>query len=633
MAFRGDSAGIEWWISAPMAGAALLLCLGCQRARPAPAAARAAASASREEHEVPVARTRPGASRTYDFELSSKATLGTGVLTQFGVRGRCNVVAVDVSEERAVYRAKIAGAAFHSEIREKSAEFQALAPGLGTPFAVELAANGGLSHVYLEPGLNGLVAGIQQSLAAALQASRGQAGARAWKATEFDATGRYDAAYEISPDGSLRRHKTAYDGVATNAAGGSPEQTLLPSVLASEASIVLGAEALPDSVHDREATSVKVARSQPIESATDLAFRVSSTGHVDAATIPDLQTLLTPENRHDPERPWVPKPNRDAIDDERIGGRSLEEILRGVQRVLAEPAAQTDDDRKAASRRRADAFGALAAFVRRREGTVAKLVQRVERKDALSAALLDALGEAGSDDAQQALSTLLGRNVLDPVPAKAAAIALSRTTHPSTAAVATLRALVDDPALGTQAMYGIGTAARHLREGGEAARSADIARFLIERLRASQNTLPRVTALRAIANSGSDAAYPVVEPMLTSKEDLVREAAVESLQLMTLPSVDTVLATHVTSDPSASVRMAALRAARLRTPSPALETATVSTVRSDRDAHVRLDALRAITAWLPRRPSLRDVIQRVSVEDAEEPIRREAHTALLDGST
>src|SRR5262249_11353173 len=148
------------------------------------------------------------------------------------------------------------------------------------------------------------------------------------------------------------------------------------------------------------------------------------------------------------------------------------------------------------------------------------------------------------------------------------------------------------------------------------------------RLQGAKNNVQLVTALRAIANSGHEAASPAVAPFLQSKDDDVRAAAVEAFQIMHVPNADTVIATGLAADPAATVRLAASRAAVVRKPSPELEAAATSAARGDKDPHVRLGALRALVTWVPSRPALRSVIRDVAEHDSQELIQAEARTAL-----
>src|SRR5262249_26568698 len=148
----------------------------------------------------------------------------------------------------------------------------------------------------------------------------------------------------------------------------------------------------------------------------------------------------------------------------RIGDRTLAQVLAQLRRLAHQPDPTEKAAREARDRERADLLGALQAMIRTRPATLPALVRRIDRRAPIAMLLLDALGSSGSVEAQRALADITRRRQLDPVAVRVAAIALSRTPRPSQVSIDGLIGLLDVPGLRIQALYGLGTAARRLRE-------------------------------------------------------------------------------------------------------------------------------------------------------------------------
>ena len=124
--------------------------------------------------------------------------------------------------------------------------------------------------------------------------------------------------------------------------------------------------------------------------------------------------------------------------------------------------------------------------------------------------IMDALASAGSEPAQKALADLVLDTKLDADARIAAANSLIRVPKPAPPMIDTLQQLLPDPLLREHAVFGLGTAARRLREAGEAERSRAVSERLVALLRAAKQSDDRIRCLRGIANSAYTPALPVV---------------------------------------------------------------------------------------------------------------------------
>jgi len=321
----------------------------------------------------------------------------------------------------------------------------------------------------------------------------------------------------------------------------------------------------------------------------------------------------------------VAKQDSKETDALRVAGRSLDQVLTALRAQGAEPTGEAE--KQAYQRVRADLFGALQALIRTQKPTIARLMLLIASADPLAPVLLDALSASGSADAQRTLVELLDKGKLDAQRQKMVVISLSRSQHPTPSTTAKLIRLLDDPNAQTQAMYGLGTCIRRLRSDGETAHARRLLDVILTRLKAADSGLPRVTALRALANSGDEQAFPAIQPLLASADDEVRAAAVESLQLVNLAQADTALAQALT-DPSRAVRLAATRAALVHRPAPPIRDAAIHAAVRDDNPHVRLGAVRVLATWLPAHRELASVLQKVAQSESESEIRQLAESSL-----
>ena len=117
------------------------------------------------------------------------------------------------------------------------------------------------------------------------------------------------------------------------------------------------------------------------------------------------------------------------------------------------------------------------------------------------------------------------------------------------------------------------------------------------------------------------------ESALSVEDVSIRATAVESVQVMSHPKADGVLTRALLTDVAPKVRLAALRAAKLRRATLSMRQA-VKAAQSDDSAHVRLDALRLIRDWLKQHPDLKTVINAFEKRDTLDMIRKEAQRLL-----
>lgn len=619
-----------------LGGIPLTLVLACSRSEPkadahaktpttsvSPAATGAATPAVAPATALPA--FRPGEQRVYQVRLHSSATVQGSPLTQFELTGQLLLQRVPSDEQKVALLAVVAQPHFDSKLPIDPSEFEPHAHQLTEPFCFSLGPGGKLlEHRYVDQP-SSLVVGIRQLLASAFQALPLERAS--WLSDELDASGLYRVRYQRRDDDSYAREKLAYQPGSRN------EGSLLPQVISSTGQTHFDGEGRLLRWASDEQLSGAQSGIAAIDAATSMSLQLQRDAPLPGPRLAGLAARLAQAKVYPADQPWALQPNGEQMDQARLAGRSLDELLGGLRAFLGkldDPALTPSNDPAAQAERSAHAnlFEGLVAFIRLYPARVESLTQRVLRQDALGPTLISALGSAGSNEAHSALERIVRTKSLDAQWRRSAAISLSRTPTPSAQSTAVLESLLEDPTLGTQAAYGLGTSVRRLRELGDEDGAEKLMGLLLQRLNEASDPLAQVTLLRAIANSGHEAAFPAVQPFLVAKNDQVRASALEAVRLIKLPEAERALISALGGDPVKKVRLAAVQSLAVRARTANLEAAVTRAALNDAAPHVRLAAVELLGQWLEDAPSLRAPLQQVATTDAEEQIRKRAQSLL-----
>jgi len=322
-----------------------------------------------------------------------------------------------------------------------------------------------------------------------------------------------------------------------------------------------------------EALQIALTSTAPLESKTDI--ELTQTQFAQNAGEPGWQQLLAATVSMTPGRAMVAEHREPQLDEARIGNYTFETALSELQKDNAgkKPLAAgqkldtANDEQKL--REESRVFSAMAAILRSHADSVPRAVALIERGSTASKPLVDALGSAGTAQAQQALARLAQNAKLTKDIRREAAFALIRTPHPTPDSVQVLAKNIEDPLLRPYAVYGLGTYARRLREAGEVALSNQASETLLTQLAGAKGG-DLVDVLHGIANSGYAPALARLRPMLLDADSSIRAAAVGALRQMPSAEVEPLIALRMVADEKQGVRLAALDAAAAREPSDRL---------------------------------------------------------------
>ena len=210
----------------------------------------------------------------------------------------------------------------------------------------------------------------------------------------------------------------------------------------------------------------------------------------------------------------------------------------------------------------------------------------------------------------------------------AATRGLSRVNTPSAATVAHLTTLTqsDDPVIGQQALYGLGSNAYRL-SANQNTLSQVIVADLIDRADQAPDAESRRQALIALGNAGDRAAVTTAGLYAQDSAPTVRAGAAQALRRMPGQEPDEILASLLLDDDK-RVRLSALDALAERAPVAASVAQIKDLVGSEPTFLVRAQAVRLAVKWLPQVDTLRTPLETAAHDDAFEDIRRLATKGL-----
>lgn len=578
---------------------------------------------------------------TYRFALGSSVSFAGQTAADHELSGTLRLTCMTRSTDEIMLRVEVESPRVTSKSAAEQAELEQALPSLAAPFFATFK-HGIVTGLRIAPGMGARAVGTYRSLVAALQLAQPIGAKQRWQARERDTTGEYLAEYRREPDGLVQKRKLRYLSllVPSDDRGKLPA-SLLPEVTSSRAELRATREGQPLLVELQEQLALR-----QVEMPMLAVNRVSLRWLSDQGTsLEESERKLAETRPLGVDEALTTEADAAALDRVRIAGKSFEAItaeLAALPRAGMLPSATSDRpseqdeqpnseheqvEHQQRRRQLQGLIAALAATFRQEPRTTEQALDQIKAGAPIQSDLLDGLAASGSEASHVALIRLLESPDADAALRHAAVFALSRTPKPSEAAIRALATHVNDDYVGTQALYGLGTFCRILRQAGDAAASEALGRLLVQRLSAADGELAVTRALRAISNSGYAPALPVVRPFLDDTRDAVRADALEAIRLMEAPDVDPLLASRLTGDGDNSAQLAVLNALPVRKPTPALAQA-LSVAMRNTDPHVRYRAVEVAAAWLGRRPELRAALARVARHDSEEKIRLLASSGL-----
>lgn len=576
----------------------------------------------------------------YRLEAQSSVELGKGVKAfDFTLRGMLRIAPARVAADGITLYATIANPTIESRVPNTQRDFDKVAAQIGSTACFVTLSRGVVTEIRLMPGLSTMVGNTYRTALSALQFAQPNSASNEFTAEEYDSTGEYVAAYTWQGGLQWKKEKSRYLGIlgATRTPANVPSH-VVPEVRASRGDILLAPDGRPQEVAIVDEIDVTGAQA-PMHATTSVSLKGMAS---EAALQPnvDWSALQASMKRFGAEEPLGTEASIESLDAARINGLTFEQAVSGLERIekehpgrpvspqngaALEPTERAEEEKVVADKSRF--FVALAAIFREQPKTVGRAMQQVRAKSPIADTLVEALASSSSPAAQSALVDLMNAKSTAPLERNHIILALSRTPKPSDKSIDAMKSMLSGDPFNDQALLGLGTYARRLRDEGKPEEASAIGQLLVDRLGRASTKTALLSVLQAITNSGYDPALPAVVPFMADEREVIRAAAVRAVQSMQDPQADSLLADHLRTDSSSLVQTSALMAAKVREPSDTLTAAVETVATGASDPHARYRAVQVLVTWRARRPDVRSTLDRVAETDREARIREIAEAA------
>jgi len=274
----------------------------------------------------------------------------------------------------------------------------------------------------------------------------------------------------------------------------------------------------------------------------------------------------------------------------------------------------------------------LSSLLERDANALAEAARLIREGGPGARILAELLGGVQNVEGQTALARVVGDERLEPDVRAAAIRSTILVDEPSKPLIDSLRAQLDqkDADLRHRAMVAFGAGAQHVLES-QPELAETMTRDLLERGRTARSLDERIAVLRALGNTGNDAALAALLQAASDPDPSVRAAAIRALRFQTNPLASSAVREALTHDSSEEVRRAALFAAEFL-PAAALVDAVVAVARTDSDHALRGEAMRVLAKMARTEPEALQALTDLASQDPD-PQVRELANSLLDRAT
>ncbi len=422
-----------------------------------------------------------------------------------------------------------------------------------------------------------------------------------WITIEEHKTGTYEARYERTPDGSIRKRKTRYLTLA------SPVSV---DVLSSDTLARLSPTLWLASAEGRETLAASSGGAPLLRTDLSFSFRLISgepdvpatIAAINAASRAALPPIVSPA---------AGVPSGGATNATSSSSKTPSGKENPVSRDFSAALDRFD-------RRNRETFDDLLARLREHPELARDVAARLfapGTDDATQAALMDLLGTSDTPAAQQVLLDIAGNPDASHMNALRAIIALGGVAHPTAEArdglwsIARREGGENVADLSRTALLALGAVASTLRRNEDGA-----ARSVVDDLlRAVPNTEgPDLrVALKALGNTGDPAAAGRIQSYLASENAATRAAAATALRRMPDARTGELLLSSLANERAPEVRSAVVRSIGQRGLDESSLTALAESAPKEQNVTVRGEMIRALAKGADSFPAARETLQRM----------------------
>ncbi|MHC4407599.1 MAG: HEAT repeat domain-containing protein [Planctomycetota bacterium] len=431
---------------------------------------------------------------------------------------------------------------------------------------------------------------------------------RDWRTQETHSTGDYVADYVRIADSKLRKTKARYEeeGITVERSTGTFELSG-SSWLASASIQERTAIETEEGVHIR-ATTVASLSALPAGTARPPAT-LAGTYRDALVAIEQHRRAPEPEQKRSPRQSFT-----------------REDVERTILALIASDGASAKSARKLARQ--------LASDPKHIEVMLEPL--KSERtKEGSSAALIGALGMAGTAETQEALSGILLGEQWRHADRRRAAIALAFVGEPTEQTMTSLWEAADRRGdenardLSNTALLALGTTTGTLQARGSAAVGRNRSR-LVDRLGTVADREERVIVLKALGNTRDATLTSAVASHLEDPDYAVRSASAYALRTMKDPRAAERLVERLAVEPDIGVRQALSSSLnRMDTTTPRVLELARAHIETEKDESTRYALVDLLSRHMSEVPGCRTTFMRMLRSETSSRIRKRLATALL----
>ena len=539
-----------------------------------------------------------GSGARYEVDVRSTITMGASsdapVPSTLHLTGILNmrVLSSDATAALAALRVRPVSCDILGEFRPEMRE------RLSLPFSAVFARNGEITSVRPPSALseNERIV-LEEMLRAAQIVVSGES--ETWITTEEHQTGTYEARYERTPDGSIRKRKTRYVALA------SPVSV---DILSSDTLARLSPTLWLASAEGRETLSASSGGTLLLHTDLSFSFRLIS-GEPD---VPATFAALEASSRSAATPAASP---RDATRGSGFPAKTGTKAASGIDdRIRNDFSASLDRF----DRRNRATFDDLLARLREHPELARDVAARLlapGTDDATQAALMDLLGTSDTPAAQAVLLDIAGNPDASHMNALRAIIALGGVAHPTAEAREGLRSIArkeggpDVADLSRTALLALGAVASTLRTNDDPA-AASVTADLLAAIPENEGPDLRV-ALKALGNTGDPAAAGRIQSYLASENAATRAAAATALRRMPDARTGELLLSSLANERVPEVRSAVVRSMSQRGLDDNAVRALAQSAPTEQSVVVRGEMIRALAKGADSFPAARDTLQRM----------------------
>ena len=489
---------------------------------------------------------------------------------------------------------------------------------LGQLFLVAFSADGAPARFEFPSALSDEAKTVLEEAIRTFQVVVPPGAGAAWSVEEQHASGRYRAAYRTTVDGRVLKAKVSYIA-APDGAGAAPG--LRVNVRRADATIRIdpGASWLERMVDDEE-LAVSVGEGLFTDSSLSAELtriplpEAPATLDLDAApaSYRDVSAALASRGSA-PQASRAPPQQAEVV-------RALPALLRALE---------------ASGGRGAALLYELRDLLRREPGAAARVLDllRAGVPDGTAAALLNALGMAGTEEAQAALRAVLTEPDFSRLARAQAVLALGSAPDPGVESLAALARLANDPGarsegLADRAVLSLGIAGNTLRRAG-ADLYTGVRDDLVRRVENAADGNATATALLALGNTHDPALAEAATARLDDPSPAARSAAVHALGKLGGAADPDALARRLSLEAHGAVRSELASTLNVLPPPGSAALALVdAAIAREGDPRTRYELARLLGENLETYPAGRATLAVLSSRDPSRQVRTYAAHAL-----